>query len=135
APGTVMRPSAVAACSTAAIAVAGVDSASGKKTSTGRAERVESSPLGMRAPMPLPSPVRLVAIREFLRVGGVSASDLRGRLAVRQRPCRAEVVADHALSVAGRLGHAHGSGNDRRERLGGEVVAYLLGYLLSEIGA
>src|SRR5262249_12412556 len=117
---------------------------SGKNTSTGRLVGAVGA-LGMRAPSPRPSARRfslmvLVPLSVLRRGrvsgqggafhrdggrragGGAPVGELGGSGEVGQRPARVRVVGHHGLTVAGRLGDAHGSRHRATQHLVGEVT-------------
>src|SRR5438128_4319042 len=78
---------------------------------------------GIRAPRPLPRPLRR------------TTAHLLGQLAVGDRPARGRIEHDDRLPEGRRLGEPDGAGDEVPADLRPEVVADLLGDLLRQLGA
>src|SRR5207302_3600270 len=79
--------------------------------------------VGMRAPRPLPNPLRR------------ATAPLLCKLAVRQGAPRGGIEHDDGLAEGRGLGEPHAPGHHVPAHLGPEVGAHLVGHLLGELGA
>src|SRR5579884_283063 len=99
----------------------------GSTAETGTCRSTESESAftsgGMRAPRPLPNPLRR------------ATAHLLGQLAIGDGPARRRVEHDDGLSEGGRLRQTHSPGDDVAADLVAEVVAHLVGHLLGQVGA